>query len=387
VEEAIRTRFDDVIQRIEVPLIEYVRRNKRKHSPIAIRLVVLGMSEEDAKAWIVVFCDEKQSKRLKRFFGREFVKQMYQPGDKSLPQFEVHVEGRAPQLRKLTVWRETKSPMSDTLCGTIIMFKDMEETSVEGHGKRAGENPVQIATFGGLVKVVAPNNSYLLYGMTAGHVTREREDSAYQKGGEYSDEESEESSEEYFDELPNQVDASQNYIPYDIDNVIKLPNGVVSRDERMETVLGDEPPTTSVVGKDHLDDSPLLNSSAMVSRNWKLMGAALPAGNSETFKHQDYDWTFIEIDNCELKPNLLRTQSVLLNRSADLKVPSQPLKGSERPSVVMLSGPQGSIPGSLSALPSKLLLGTGSKFVDTYILNLDGHKSMHSSIITLLAVV
>lgn len=352
VDEATSQRFDDVVQRFEGPLVEYVRRNRKKHSPIAIRLLVLGTSKENAKPWIVVFCDQKQAKRLNRFFAKDYVKQIYQR------QFEVHVEGRAPLLRNLIAWTSMTSEANDTLCGTIITF-DIGDRPTMKEGENLVHTATLTATLGGLVKVVHPDSTYSLYGMTAGHAAHLRQDSVFSLREESSDDDDEGSSEDGSEEEDNFTTTLHS------SRILKRAGNSVAPYAMTSENQG-APAFTSASPKIQLD-------------NWRPLGRVLSTGGDETSKSQDYDWTLIKVDDIRIRPNLLRAPSVNPSRFGDLKVLSRPLKRAEKRSVVMQSGPQGPMPGNLSALPSKLLLGTGSRFVDTYMLTLDRQESKYSS--------
>lgn len=219
-----QSRFHDVRGRIGAPLVAYVYKNKRIHSPTLIRLAVLGKSEEDARAWIIVFCDEKKSKRMRRFFKQDYVQQLCRPEDRNLPQFDVHVEPLAPIARGLSAWRDVQSSTSETLCGTMITFGDEEDTDTweitgGGWSRSSRLGPLRLATLGGIVKVIRFDGSYALYGMTADHAATDT--------GEHNESDEDDSEASSEDEAEDGEDAETSLLQAKLDDYLKkrLDNG------------------------------------------------------------------------------------------------------------------------------------------------------------------
>ena len=183
--QSTRDRFEDLIELFCEPLYEHLSKAKIRHAPISIKLKVIGENEADAKPWIIVLCDKAVERKIRQFFNQPQVKTECQPneGDPSVPSFKVLVESRPPRevaamsYEKLydvaatvptrphdwtsehtKVYYRTKSSVS-TLCGTSI------EVAYAG--------TTRTATLGGIVKVIKPDGSALLLGMTAGHILGE----------------------------------------------------------------------------------------------------------------------------------------------------------------------------------------------------------------------
>jgi hypothetical protein len=328
------SRFNEVVERIEEQLVSYVQKSRSKHYPITVRLAVTG-EEEDTKPWIVVFCHVKQAKRVRRFFGKQFAKEICQPQDPSLPSFEVHVHSRAPQLRTalhdIDVYNG-KCPLDTgrsevTLCGTPIKFAKGEQA--------------RIATLGGIIKLTSPDGEYVLYGMTAGHAAEDLEDDMDDDESDYISSEDEE--------------------------------------EVQDNNLGNRKTTAALT----LDPSPMRNpsealpSTLMLPDQWEALKSTLVCSvedpsPTELEREKNFDWALVNFgDHSAIKPNTLGAVGSEKARWNDLKVASTILEYPMTPSVIMISGLQGPKHGTLSALPSKLLSGSGQKFVNTYILTLN----------------
>ncbi|KAK4070723.1 hypothetical protein Trihar35433_5190 [Trichoderma harzianum] len=100
----------------------------------------------------------------------------------------------------------------------------------------------------------------------------------------------------------------------------------------------------------------------------------LPDATTDTNYHEPevyYDWALI--DMISYKPNLIRPRRMSHDDAQEDRVFNS--RDHELP-VVLVSGSEGLKGGSLSALPSRLLLGPGREFVDALILNLDGNKQI-----------
>src|SRR5437762_3036341 len=67
--EAVRNRFCDLKELFDKPLYEYLSNERDSVGSIAIRLKVLGKTEETAKPWVVVLCDQSISKLVKQYFN------------------------------------------------------------------------------------------------------------------------------------------------------------------------------------------------------------------------------------------------------------------------------------------------------------------------------
>ncbi|PFH57467.1 hypothetical protein XA68_15030 [Ophiocordyceps unilateralis] len=102
VDDAALSRFQDIHTQIENPLLSYIRSKRpgKQYRPIAVRLMVLGRSEEVAKPCIVILCPDKQAKVVRKFFKKEIVMDLCRPQDHSLPSFDVYVVVRPPEMKQ-----------------------------------------------------------------------------------------------------------------------------------------------------------------------------------------------------------------------------------------------------------------------------------------------
>lgn len=161
VDDAVIKRFTNVEMQIEQPMLRYISRfPAKKYRPMALRLMVLGTTEVDARPHIVVLCLPTQARRVRKFFDKESVRALCQPDDDTLPSFAVHIHPRAPETKggdddAIEVFVPIQADA--TYCGApirVYLPSDVEKR----------------ATFGGIIKVVAQDRSVKLYGLTAGHI-------------------------------------------------------------------------------------------------------------------------------------------------------------------------------------------------------------------------
>ncbi|KAK3377595.1 hypothetical protein B0H63DRAFT_398619 [Podospora didyma] len=350
VTDATVARFTSVQMQIEQPLLRYISRFPgKKYRPIALRLMVLGTSEDDAKPHIVVLCLAAQARRVRKFFDKDAVRALYQPEDDTLPSFKIHVYGRPPEPKQgeddvITVLIPTQ--FEKTYCGARIVLR-----FPSGDEKRA--------TFGGIIKVVAQDGGTSLYGLTAGHVLVDDDedlnnphsdtsddtfagsslvlsDSDGSDGGNDDDEMGAE------DELVADWDAS----------LLNAPTGTSQWPSTELKPLG-------VISK----NTPHLRSGDV---------------NKSVASNAFYDWALIQLSS--YRPNRItptRTNSGTMHDMINIGVVDGMLHhglvvsdpASKR--VLVLSGSSGPKAGALSALPSRLLLGPGKEFVSTLLFNPD----------------
>ncbi|KAK4041535.1 hypothetical protein C8A01DRAFT_14731 [Parachaetomium inaequale] len=137
----------------------------------SMRLVMLGKANStpaDARPSIVVFCLEAQWKRVRKFFERRQVRELYRPrgGEPDVPIFDFYL---GPPLKEKARGNDVKVFLTGenifycldpcaTLCGTPIKLR------------HSGSGSTSIATLGGIVKVADAMNRVVCYGITAGHV-------------------------------------------------------------------------------------------------------------------------------------------------------------------------------------------------------------------------
>ncbi|CAH0039592.1 unnamed protein product [Clonostachys solani] len=365
VDNATLSRFRHVHLLLEKPLLEYIRGSiRKKNCPISIRLMVLGRSEDDAKPCIVVLCPEQQSKKVRKFFDKKSVRTLRLPED-GQPSFEVFVVGRAPETKQadgdidvlIPIVGGSEGYTNETYCGAPIIIR---QTS--GVDKRC--------TFGGVIKAAWPNGEVKLYGLTVGHVllsdlgddltlstesdqARRSEDWAFEFSDSDSEDESGDSTEEESD------DEAQSFSVMD--------------ELQLALVDASASWTALELGK--------IGSISKDSPQYRPAATDTKYGEPEAY----YDWALI--DMVSYKPNLIRPRKLpygevqedgaFKSGNHELVMATSPSTShGKRQSVVLVSGSEGLKRGSLSALPSRLLLGPGEEFVDALILNLDSDKQI-----------
>ncbi|RYP64897.1 hypothetical protein DL770_009105 [Monosporascus sp. CRB-9-2] len=354
------SRFSHIQSQIEKPLLKYVCKFPSKYRSMAIRLMVLGTSESEAKPYIVVLAPEDLCKRVRKFFDKPSVRALCQPGDETMPSFEVLVYGRPPESKGGDDDFDVLVPLingnlgftSDTYCGAPIIVR--QPSGVE---KRA--------TFGGIVKAVSKNGGFKLYGLTAGHVVEDTDDDLSIQSG--------------TDTVAHSDDLSISDSESDSDtdgSVEEIP-------ETLEDVeLSDEPEKALAFQ----DDSSASWSSLELGNlgNISKESPQVSRGDGKDRKWisgENFDWALVEMTN--YKPNRLRPRSrtkdegshAVVSTSGDLVMPP-PLSDyiGIKKSVVVISGSEGPKKGHISALPSRLLLHPGRKFVNSLVVNLEDNK-------------
>ncbi|ERF74301.1 hypothetical protein EPUS_01988 [Endocarpon pusillum Z07020] len=337
VDQSIIDRFQDVVERLEGPLFEYMRKSWRQPRPTAIRLMVLGKDEGDARPWIVVLCSQDQSKRIKRFFQQKFAKAVYCPEGPAEQRFEVLVIGQPPRPKAANASPEMfdglLSPALErikiTSCGTMVKL------SVQDH--------VRFATLGGIIKVVNTDGSYNLYGLTAGHILDPPEASIE---SDQSDTSSELDEDEFSDE--------EDYL--------------------------DEVRSNTDIFEHHSDLNEDLNSSLRFVQNPKATDTWSKLGTISLGSRQvqgcNRDWALIEsIEPKFYRPNYLVGEvNNSQHRCKDLQEPTRDKTAMRAPRKVVVNSESCSPKlrqGVLSKLPTMLMLPPARKFVRVYPLSMD----------------
>lgn len=328
-------RFNEIVPEVERLLLSHIKSSSRVFSksarsgPMAIRLVVLGKSEDDAKEHIVVFCPAALYKRVQRFFNKEkVVKELCEPSDPAVPSFKVVVNGQAPRLRaslsEVQVFCATLEPSNGTFCGRPISLVD-------------DRGDVRYATFGGVVKVSNSNGSKL-YGLTTGHSLLDWQDP------ETSADEPLSLAEEEAEEVYSDDDASEGLLE------------------------SEDPSTRGVVTFNMRDKGEASNSWAQGSEE---------LGNISKFPHiaegssrQFFDWALFELNR--YMPNLLVAAELSGNTKRPLNLKIGTITPDLLPqAVVMLGSSSGPKSGVLSILTGRIKIGPGESFTNAYMLALD----------------
>jgi hypothetical protein len=155
VEDAVYDRFVEVQSQLGEPLIQFLSKHGFALPGTAIRIMVLGATEDTAKPWIVVHCHKKAMKKANKFLEEDFVRSMCQGQIK----FDIAV-----------------------CCSSVPLYsEDPDEVLIEQDGQETnGTCPPQIkvtksgmvryATLGGFVFVTMADGKTMVYGLTVGHV-------------------------------------------------------------------------------------------------------------------------------------------------------------------------------------------------------------------------
>jgi hypothetical protein len=348
IDRATGDRFRDILDRLEAPLFTYMQKSCRKHWPMALRLMVLGRTEAEAKPWIVALCHEDRVKRVQRFFDKSYVKEICRPRDPTIPLFEVTVIGQTPRTRSggaIDVHMDMLSSTAgarSTCCGTLV--------------KLSREDEHRLGTLGGLIKVTSVSGEYNLYGMVAGHLVEEMEPAGSDLTNRTSP-----------SWLEKMLASSEEDSDWDSEEAEKE-NGMIS-----------DTPVPCNLGTRHAPlrkDSTLLeafrspNKQGSEKHEWQPIGqvftGASAAARASHFSvnQRARDWSLVSFSSeFDLKPNMLNDKSKV-SKAADLKVPLKSITTSSAAlPVVVSSGAQGLLPGTLSPLPCSYWSGFGNKFV------------------------
>jgi hypothetical protein len=335
--EAVRNRFCDLKELFDKPLYEFLSKERVSVGSIAMRLKVLGKTEETAKPWVVVLCDQSISKRVKQYFNQPQVKEQFQTcnTDPELPSLDILIHDKPPKPRAVFefdwVDEYTNADISLTLCGTPI--------------KASASKDSNIATIGGIVKVSYPDGMSMLYGMTVGHLFIDERPEAHTPiwSGAQDD-----SSSDTADDENSDADITEEFI-LDMDF------------EEVHATLTAETAITQ----------PKARTDSTQNSGWSRLGYGIipmpvqcaPAA------HRNLDWALVDIENkARYQPNLLPIPYGIPF------VELRQLRNSEacisEKKVVVVSGRNELKQGKLSSLASFLLLAPGSTFVQTYTLTL-----------------
>ena len=314
---ALKQRFNDILDRLEEPLLRHVYKQKEQCQPISIRFGYLGVSEPEAQPSIIVFCSEKKGKKVWKFFKKSLAKELCQPSNNEFPTLAVYVVGARPCPRLRTINADVHiatpyGPAEETYCGAPIrMVSDMPSIH-------------RCATLGGMIKTRTNDSEFKLLAMTAGHVL-----DTWRDDGQNSNTESESESESDSGSEPAgaggaEDDATRDVLPW-------------SSGEHTQVA-------TSIVTPIPECDGP--------SRG------------------RYYDWAVFGVDKA--KRNLLPGRSPGGKLARDLIMPLEETSpGPARPrSVAMLNASSSMPQGLLTDGPSRLLLRPGKSLIRTLILTL-----------------
>ena len=307
-------RFDDVAERIQGPLIEYLRKNTKNFRPMALRLMILGKDEATAKPWIVVLCPAHTSKKVKQFFQKDRIKRLYLSNEPSEISFEVTTSSPPLKLSAL-----------DQLIGVFGITDFYKEngnwsTPIRLHQK-AGQ---RYATMGGLIVATGPNNVKTYYGLTAGHIL------------------------EHEDMLPETDDDED--------------SGYTSQDNHDSSSDGDtivEDPLAEILAE---TTEPSISYAIIHYEGWKRVGQISDASFSSQAINRD--WALVEgVEELLKQPGHLKIEE--MDTDSDISTTDSPADTTLDVVLMEVGTPQKSW---VSRLPAMVLLPSASKFVRTFIL-------------------
>ncbi|KAM0430908.1 hypothetical protein ACHAPT_005542 [Fusarium lateritium] len=383
VDDNTLSRFRHVHTQIEKPLLAYIRSKvpRRRYRPIALRLMILGRNEKDAKPCIVAFCPEEQCKRVRKFFDKSSVAALCQPQDDTVPSFDVFVLGRALETKHADEGADVFIPIiggregytAETYCGAPIIIRRLSEME-------------RRCTFGGIVRTVSLDGDTKLYGLTVGHVlsgdsdngptvldnwvlqladSESEDEQDEDEQDEDEQDEDEPSDDKPDDEEPDEVTEEQ---PEETESLATMDDSQLASGGNHDTSVSWASPELGKIGRIPKDS---LHTQQVTADTMCWDGGCY------------YDWALIEME--QHKPNRILPRKLSDGeiqeedvRSGDLLMPvTPPCSSGKRQSVTLLSGSEGLKQGSLSPLPSRLLLDPGSAFVDTLVLTLDGNQQIH----------
>ncbi|XXH00873.1 hypothetical protein Hte_007224 [Hypoxylon texense] len=339
--KAIRPDFEEFLGRMRTH-----QKPGTRYAPMSIRVVMMGTSEDDARPYIVIFCESSLKNLVQGFIKQDVIANLCQPGDLGVPSFEVVVHGNAPRLRlgesDINVVADTTCVFGryreNTLCGVPISFQ-------LPNGQR------HHATFGGIIKVMTVSGDIELLGMTAGHVLHQRDAvgaAPYDGKAPLEDEQSD----DLLEQFPVHGDDIQSSVIYEDDDGIEVDI---------------EPLTTSGTSADTLDAG-----SRWEFKHTTVLGNVIDAtGGIGRSSKQNYDWALFRLTTYAM--NYARTS----RGRKELRTLSQRKPGaSGRRPIRMLSGSKGRRRGTLLPEPGRILLEGGEEFIDSFMITISGKSGI-----------
>ncbi|KAG9506646.1 hypothetical protein J7337_000179 [Fusarium musae] len=324
VSDRLKARFFDIKVLYTQPLLDYILKRKKDPGDISMKLKYLGLSSLSAQLHIVIQCERKIAKRVRKFFAQGHVE------EELLPDFRVFVLEKA--LLRLTdddvIEVLTNSVPERTWCGTPIRL-------------RRGNVSV-IATFGGIIVVEATHKR--LVGLTAAHSLKN-----------------------LHSPLSNPLLTHDREVPFSSSSSDASES---EGDSDCDSTITTE---SSVQHPEHLNDKEL---DTTASQNTLEIGTIL----CNTFNApmaQNYDWAIIDLSPEAMLPNRVvidgQSDSSDFEEESDLEPIMFPVGNpcvSVSRQVMVLK--RGAKPiGEMSLDTSSVLISPGSSFVEVYDLAME----------------
>ncbi|KAG5755336.1 hypothetical protein H9Q70_002012 [Fusarium xylarioides] len=329
ISDRLKARFFDIKVLYNEPLLDYILKRKKDPGDISMKLKCLGLRSLSAQPHIVVQCERKIAKRVRKFFAQGHVQ------EELLPDFRVFVLEKA--LLRLTD-DETIEVLADsvperTWCGTPIRL-------------RRGNVSV-VATFGGIIVVEATHKR--LVGLTAAHSLKKLH-------GPLSDQLLTHDREVPFSSCTSDASESES-------------------DSDCESTITTE---SSVQRPEHLNDKGLETTA---SQNTLEIGTIL-CNTFDAPMAQNYDWAIVDLNLQATLPNRValdgQSDSSDFEDESDLETimfpVGNPCVSVSRKVVVLKQGAK-SI-GEMSLDTSSVLISPGSSFVEVYDLVMEHGSSL-----------
>ncbi|KAF5671602.1 hypothetical protein FCIRC_8639, partial [Fusarium circinatum] len=260
ISDRLKARFFDIKVLYTQPLLDYILKRKKDPGDISMKLKYLGLSSPSAQLHIVIQCERKIAKRVRKFFAQGHVE------EELLPDFRVFVLEKA--LLRLTdddaVEVLTDSMPERTWCGAPIRL-------------RRG-NVSAVAAFGGIIVVETAHKR--LVGLTAAHSLKR-----------------------LHDPLSSQLSTSDTEVPFSSSSSDASES---ESDSDCDSTLTTE---SSMQHPEHLNDKGL---DTTASQNTLEIGHIL-CNTFDAPMAQNYDWAIINLSQQATLPN-----RVVLDGQSDL---------------------------------------------------------------------
>lgn len=350
-----QNRFCDLRELFDASLYDYLSKAKSKEGAISIRLKSVGQCEATAKPTILVLCDRKISRQVKKFFAQPQVKSEYQPSDPylDLPRFQLCVGYQSPKRLSATegvpiygpAWTDSSTPI--TLCGTRIRVGDNQDL-------------MTVATIGGVIKTTPEEGRSFLYGLTVGHIVPDAcigvEEDGVSANETAEDQDDRPTLDDYFElELTDDESEAerQNHTRTFNDGVGESEDGLSSIHDR--------------TSEDHIHERAALPPNDLAMVHWQRIGSVSAPCCERLEDGQNLDWALVTINDLSyLRPNLVQRGSRSMNLTEYLH---EPIIGQNRHTAFIV-GMSGHKLGRLSTLPSYLMLAPGTKLIEAYTITL-----------------
>lgn len=150
--QRLNARFFDIKVLYSQPLLEAIAKKRRNAGDIGMKLKYLGLSEQSTEPYIVIQCEKKTAKIVRKFFSQSHIEEELRPD------FGVLVLDK--ELMRLadedTIKVFADAAPLQTWCGVPVTLKRSAGSSVT-------------STLGGIVMVEEENGERMPYGLTASH--------------------------------------------------------------------------------------------------------------------------------------------------------------------------------------------------------------------------